>query len=106
MYKKHGGMMMKTYVVKSVDIISGLIVLTIEGNGDGLKKDVKISDENQNVFMIHSIAMSGRGKTLNDETLLTVKRVTENNEIGKILHIVSIKGNRNYKNFKKIRKNT
>ena len=79
---------MKTYTVKSVDIISGLIVLAIDGNGDGLKKDVKISDENQNVFIINSIAMPGGKKTLNDETLLTVNRLIESNAIGKILHVV------------------
>ena len=53
---------MKKYNVKSVDVISGLVVLTIYGNGEDLKNNGKLSDENNNIFVINSVAMPGGKK--------------------------------------------
>lgn len=80
---------MKKYNVKSVDVISGLVVLTIYGNGEDLKNNVKLSDENNNIFVINSVAMPGGKKTLNDETMLSVNWINENSQIGKTLSVVS-----------------
>ena len=79
---------MRNYNVKSVDNMSGFMMLTINGNGDGLKNNVMISDENGNVFVVDSIAMASK-KTVGDETILSVSGVDFNKPIGKILSIVS-----------------
>ena len=80
---------MKSYTVKSVDMISGLVILTIDGNGEDLKNNVKLSDENNNIFVINSIAMPGGRKTLKEETILSVDWINESSKIGKKLSIIS-----------------
>lgn len=63
---------MKTYLIKSFDTVAGLMVITIHGNGEGLQNRSKITDNNGNVFIINSIAMTGGKNTINDETVLAV----------------------------------
>ena len=79
---------MKKYTVKSVDTLAGLTLLTIDGNGEGLKNNIKIADENSNVFIINSIAMAGGKETIEDETILSVDGVRRTHPIGKILSVI------------------
>lgn len=79
---------MKKYIVKSVDVIAGLMLLTIDGNGEGLKNNTKVTDENKNVFVINSIAMAGGRDTVNTETILSVERNGVNNPVGTILSVM------------------
>lgn len=79
---------MKRYTVKSVDTLAGLMLLTIDGNGEGLKNNIKVTDENSNVFIINSIAMTGGKETIENETILSVDSSGAVNPVGKTLSII------------------
>lgn len=79
---------MKRYTVKSVCTLAGLMLLTIDGNGEGLKNNIKVADENSNVFIINSIAMTSGRETIENETILSVDSSGVVNPVGKTLSII------------------
>ena len=74
------------YSIKDTKFINGLnlMLITIDGNGDGLRNNIILRDENGNEYFIKSIAMTcGNMK----ETTLTVSLILQKGEIGKKLYL-------------------
>ena len=77
------------YRVKDAKYINGLFILaiTIDGNGEGLRNNIILRDENENEYFIKSIAMTcGNMK----ETTLIVSLILQKGEIGKNLYLKGI----------------
>ena len=73
---------MKTYTIKNVDKIAGLMTITIDGNGEGLRNNLTIVDNNNNEFIIKTIAMTDRKDNFRNETVLVIAEVNAKNPIG------------------------
>ena len=73
---------MKTYTIKNVDKIAGLMTITIDGNGEGLTNNLTIVDNNNNEFIIKTIAMTDRKDNFRNETVLVIAEVNAKNPIG------------------------
>ena len=74
------------YIIKDTKFINGLnlMVLTINGNGDGIRNNVILIDEVGNEFFVKSVAMiCGNMK----ETTLTVSLILQKGEIGNKLYL-------------------
>lgn len=74
------------YSIKDIKFINGLnlMLITIDGNGEGLRNNIILRDENGNEYFIKSIAMiCGNMK----ETTLTVSLILQKGEIGKKLYL-------------------
>lgn len=75
-----------SYKIKNIKYINGLflLVITIEGNGDGLRNNIILKDNNDNEFFLKSVAMvCGNMK----ETVLTVSLLLQKGEIGNTLYL-------------------
>ena len=74
------------YIIKDTKFINGLNlrVITIDGNGDGIRNSIILKDENENEFFVKSVAMvCGNMK----ETTLTVSLILQKGEIGNKLYL-------------------
>lgn len=75
-----------SYKIKDIKYINGLFLLaiTIEGNGDGLRNNIIVKDNNGNEYFLKSVAMvCGNMK----ETVLTVSLLLQKGEIGNTLYL-------------------
>lgn len=78
---------MTSYTIKNVDTIAGLMTMTILGNGNGLKNDLNITDDNNNKFIIKSIAMAGGKSDLSDETVIVIAPLSALKPIGTRIYV-------------------
>ncbi len=75
-----------SYKIKDIKYINGLFLLsiTIEGNGEGLRNNIILKDNNDNEFFLKSVAMvCGNMK----ETVLIVSLLLQKCEIGNTLYL-------------------
>lgn len=75
-----------SYKIKDIKYINGLFLLaiTIDGNGEGLRNNIIIKDNNDNEFFLKSVAMVCRNMK---ETVLTVSLLLQKGEIGNTLYL-------------------
>ena len=79
---------MKVYNVISIDEMVGNLLMTIKGDGQGLKNGDKLIDENNNTLIIKSVAMPSGNKNIKDETILVIDILEKKTDIGHKLSVV------------------